>query len=327
MTSPPFQLDPPALRVLIGSSLALATGSAVRLWALRGRTDEKARERRWSLVVWWLLLIAVFGSAAGGTYGVGLLFSLVTLYALIEYLPWVLRDASDRRTAITGMVLVPVQYAAMIAGYDEVSWLLVPVGGLVLMGAMQAVHGNVTNFIRATGGLYWGVMVFGFLPSLAARLVTVAPPEPASTVGWYLYVMLLTPLADIFQALVGRRWGRRAITPTVSPHKTWEGFLGGAAATGIASILLAPWLTPWSWLGGEGVAEAGRNILLAFGAGGLLCAVGFFGDIHVSAMKRDVGVKDSGDLLPGQGGMIDRIDSLTFTGTVFCLLVVPLYGP
>ncbi len=323
MDIPTGQLDVPALRVLAFGSISLAAGSVVRLWLLRGRHDEQSRERRASLLVWWLLLLAIFGSAAVGPYGIALLFTLVTLYALTEFVPWVARDGGDRRIAGTAMALVPLQYLAIIHGYEPAGWLMLPVGSLLVIGSLQALRGHTDGFIRAVGGMYWGLIVFGFLPSLAARLADHPPGDAAAATGWYLYVMLLTPFSDIAQALVGRRWGRRRITPVVSPHKTWEGFIGGLILTGLASLLLAPCLTPWNWWSAipRDSAAAMAATVNAFTAGALLCAVGFLGDIHVSAMKRDVGVKDSGDLLPGQGGMIDRIDSLTFTGTTFYLLV------
>jgi phosphatidate cytidylyltransferase len=94
--------------------------------------------------------------------------------------------------------------------------------------------------------------------------------------------------------------GRHKIIPKVSPNKTWEGFLGGLATTVGLAALLAPHLTPLS-----GVESILAGLLIGCG--------GFIGDVTISALKRDIGVKDSGSLLPGHGGILDRIDSLTYT--------------
>ncbi|MER2529688.1 MAG: phosphatidate cytidylyltransferase, partial [Candidatus Competibacter denitrificans] len=97
---------------------------------------------------------------------------------------------------------------------------------------------------------------------------------------------------------------KHKISPTVSPNKTVEGFVGGAMTTLLLSALLAPWLTPFGL----------RDALLA---GALIAVAGFFGDLSLSALKRDLGIKDSGRLLPGHGGILDRIDSLTYTAPLF----------
>ena len=99
------------------------------------------------------------------------------------------------------------------------------------------------------------------------------------------------------QYVWGRLLGRRCITPSVSPGKTWEGFLGGLATTSLLAVALAPVLTPFS-------------PAAALGIGALLAALGFAGDVTLSAVKRDLGIKDTGASLPGHGGILDRIDAL-----------------
>ena len=116
---------------------------------------------------------------------------------------------------------------------------------------------------------------------------------------------------DIAQALIGRAIGRRKITPTISPNKTWEGFFGGVITSILLSILLAPWLTSFSSV------FTSRGLLLSVGSGLLIVSTGFFGDINMSAIKRDVGVKDGSSILPGMGGIIDRVDSLNFTAPAY----------
>ena len=92
--------------------------------------------------------------------------------------------------------------------------------------------------------------------------------------------------------------------PAVSPNKTLAGLLGGVATTVVLAALLGPVLTPYG--------------LAASAAIGVMIGVaGFVGDIAISGVKRDIGVKDMGSLLPGHGGVLDRIDSLTYTAPLF----------
>lgn len=116
--------------------------------------------------------------------------------------------------------------------------------------------------------------------------------------------MLLTQLNDVAQYLWGKSLGRHKIVPKVSPNKTWAGFLGGVATTTLLAWLIAPWLTPLTEM---------ESVL----AGLLIGVCGFVGDVVISALKRDIGVKDSGSLLPGHGGILDRLDSLTYTAPLF----------
>jgi phosphatidate cytidylyltransferase len=118
------------------------------------------------------------------------------------------------------------------------------------------------------------------------------------------YIVFLTSLNDVAQYTWGKCCGRRQVTPTVSPRKTWEGLLGGVATTTLLGWLAGPWLTPLA-----GLAAAGAGLLIGIG--------GFAGDVVMSAIKRDAGVKDFGTALPGHGGVLDRLDSLLFTAPLF----------
>jgi phosphatidate cytidylyltransferase len=143
-------------------------------------------------------------------------------------------------------------------------------------------------------------------------------------VGWFIFLVLLTETNDIAQALVGRRVGAHSITPKVSPHKTWEGLVGGIGVTMAAAMALAPLLTPLTsatapaWTTLDWLAP----LVWPLAAGLAIALAGFLGDLNISAVKRDAGVKDSSHALPGMGGVLDRIDSLTLTAPVFYWLIV-----
>ncbi|MDN6296571.1 MAG: phosphatidate cytidylyltransferase [Halomonas sp.] len=133
---------------------------------------------------------------------------------------------------------------------------------------------------------------------------------------WLLFVLLLVWAADIGAYFAGRALGRRKLAPAVSPGKSWEGVFGGMAATTLLSLGFAVW---------QSVGVPATLVLLLVTAGVTLVSV--LGDLLESMLKRHRQIKDSSALLPGHGGVLDRIDSLTAAVPVFALFylqVLPL---
>jgi len=126
--------------------------------------------------------------------------------------------------------------------------------------------------------------------------------------GLIMFMAILNQGNDVAQYIWGKLFGKHKIVPQVSPKKTWEGFIGGAITTMIGAALLAPFLTPFSFI-------------FSLIAGLLIACAGFIGDVTFSALKRDLKIKDSGSLIPGHGGILDRIDSLSLTAPLFFHLV------
>lgn len=134
-------------------------------------------------------------------------------------------------------------------------------------------------------------------------------------IGIQLLLLLVIPteLNDVFQYLTGKAFGRRKITPNISPNKTLEGFVGGLLFTTLLCNLLGLFLLP------------GKSFLFYTLLGILIGVLGFFGDIFMSYIKRDAGVKDTGNLIPGHGGLLDRIDSLMFITPIYFWLIIYFY--
>lgn len=126
---------------------------------------------------------------------------------------------------------------------------------------------------------------------------------------WLLFVLLLVWTADSGAYFAGRAYGRRKLAPSVSPGKSWEGVLGGLAATTLLALGFALWL-------GLAPGQLAQLILITW----LVTAVSVVGDLFESMLKRSRGIKDSSALLPGHGGVLDRIDSLTAAVPLFALL-------
>jgi phosphatidate cytidylyltransferase len=113
-----------------------------------------------------------------------------------------------------------------------------------------------------------------------------------------LLVLVLVWIADSAAYFIGRAWGRRKLAPAISPGKSWEGALGGVVGAAAYAIICASFIQGIAW-----TAFLASAVLLAM--------VSIVGDLFESAVKRQAGVKDSGTLLPGHGGILDRIDSAT----------------
>ena len=157
--------------------------------------------------------------------------------------------------------------------------------------------------------LQWTLMLTVFGLSHMAYLLSlpdIAGFKPGGR-GLLLFLVFLTEINDVMQFTWGKLLGKHKIVPKVSPNKTWEGFIGGLiCTTGIGYLLkfLTPLNTP-------------QVLFVSF----MIALAGFIGDIVMSSIKRDIGVKDTGTAIPGHGGILDRIDSLAYTAPTFFHLV------
>ena len=150
-----------------------------------------------------------------------------------------------------------------------------------------------------------GVMWVGFLGSFAALLLTIPARQG---IAFLLGAVICTVASDAGAFFVGRRLGSRPLAPAVSPNKTWEGLLGGMGVSVLAAVLIVGRIEPWT---------VGSAFWLAVVVG----VVAPIGDLCESMIKRDLGIKDMGTLLPGHGGVLDRFDALLFVLPVTYYLV------
>lgn len=130
-----------------------------------------------------------------------------------------------------------------------------------------------------------------------------------------ILAVLTTFACDTSAFFVGRAWGQHHMAPTISPHKTWEGAIGGFVSAVAAALALRSLLSLGDW-------SLPLNYVEAIAVGCLIGVVAQLGDLLESLLKRRAGVKDSGSLIPGHGGVLDRIDSLVFTGVIVYYFVL-----
>ncbi len=298
----------PAVRWTIGGifGVLIVATIAVRLLQRR-RPDADWSELRARVNSWWVMA-AVFTFAIVVNRSVSsLFFAFVSFLALKEYLSLIPTRRADRRVLFWAYLCIPIQFVLVYFEWYGAFIIFIPVLAFLLLPMRMIMIGQTDGYLRAVGTIHWGLMTMVFSLSHAAFLLILRPHDATDQFpgpGLVLFLVVLTQANDVLQYLWGKSIGRRKIVPTVSPGKTWGGFLGGVGTTIAAATLLGPFLTP-------------MNIPQSLIAGAIIGLGGFVGDVSISALKRDLQIKDSGTLLPGHGGILDRVDSLTYTAPLF----------
>lgn len=301
---------PPPLVATIGAILAGLVLASLFARLRRPGDNDKAREKHRELKArvrsWWVMVAILVAALMLGRTAMVVLFAFVSYLALKEYLTIIPTRRADRVVLLVAYLAVPIQYWWVGTAWYGMFVIFVPVYMFLILPAALVLRGETGGFLKAAGTLHWGLMITVFAISHAAYLLAVPPPgsPPGTGAGLLVFLIIATEFNDVAQFIAGRNFGRRKITPKVSPNKTVEGFLGGLVATTLLAAALAPFLTP---------IAAPQAALI----GAMLAVAGFFGDIVMSAMKRDLGIKDTGTMLPGHGGILDRVDSLVFTAPLF----------
>jgi phosphatidate cytidylyltransferase len=196
------------------------------------------------------------------------------------------------------------------------------IGAALLWGAARRGWHDIAIVVCGIATLYW--IIVG-TPAVLMRRQP-ASPVTLAIAGWIVLLgafvamaalqsrspwlalgaMALVWIADIAAYFTGRRFGRRKLAPQISPGKTWEGAYGGVAAVVVYALVLLPVAARAGF--GAPLDPASAALWIAFSVA--LAALSIVGDLHESLLKRRAGVKDSGTLLPGHGGVLDRIDAL-----------------
>ena len=225
-----------------------------------------------------------------------------------------IRPAIKTTLVAVQLLLITTQLAsgsALLGGdwfAGDVAAAVLPASGAVICGwlLLQPVTGTIADIAASIFGLFY----LGFLPSYWIRLRELEGTGLALT----LLACFLIVATDIGSYVIGRRLGRRPLSP-ISPGKTIEGALGGVGCAMAVGALGGTWIG-WSW-----------GWLIGAMLGAVVALFALVGDLTESMMKRDAGLKDSGDAIPGHGGVLDRIDSYLFVPAVvysLVTLVLPL---
>ncbi|NLT26962.1 MAG: phosphatidate cytidylyltransferase [Microbacteriaceae bacterium] len=316
-------IDDTGWRLLIGAGAVLVVATLVT--AVLGRALD--RERHASLLsnlrarigAWWVMTALITLVLMAGETVTILLFAALSLLALREFITISPTTQQDHRALVWMFwIILPVHYFAVWNHWYGFFAVFIPVYAFLFLPARTALVGETRGFLRRAAVVQWSLMVCVYAVSHVPALMQLpiamahgrayaegsAPGEggPAGA-NLLLFLIIVVQGSDVLQYVWGKTLGRHPIAPRVSPNKTWEGFVGGIlSATALGAALW--WVTPF---------EPWQAAGLAF----VSCLLGFAGGLVMSSIKRDRGVKDFGALIPGHGGVMDRIDSLSFAGPVF----------
>jgi phosphatidate cytidylyltransferase len=234
------------------------------------------------------------------------LFAMVFLVAAWEWSGLI-------KGAVIGLRLI---FVALLAGAAFVP-LLLSVSREV---APLCVYAGIVCWLAFTLTLIFNLQISGAVRGVLLGLLTLLPAwfsvvfllgEPAGAY-YFLWCVGIVAAADIGAYFIGRRFGSRKLAPSISPGKTLEGFFGGLVAASLFTSLVA--------------LTIGLNGIYFLLAGCLLAAISVIGDLWISRFKRAAGIKDSGHILPGHGGILDRIDSLLAALPLFVIVSGQMEG-
>lgn len=254
---------------------------------------------------WWQMCAVFAVSLLVGRAGSVILFAVISFLALREFITLTPTRKGDHKTLFwLFFVILPYQYYLVYTQWYGMFAVMIPVYAFLFFPVRSALEGDTNCFLERTAKIQWGVMICVYCVSHAPALLMLEIPDyPGENVKLLLFLTVVVQMSDVLQYVFGKTLGKHKVVPLVSPNKTWEGLIGGVISASLIGMGLW-WSTPFSpWAAGV--------ISL------VITIMGFAGGLVMSAIKRDRGIKDFGNLLQGHGGIMDRIDSLCFAAPVF----------
>lgn len=285
----------------IASLIGFALSRRVATESGRATVDNlNARIRAWWVMV--AIFAISFGLGRGATV---VLFAFASFYTLREFVSLTPTRAADHLPLVGAFyVLLPLQYWLIWIDWYALFTILIPVYGFLFLPGLAAMRGDAEEFLLRVSRIQWGLMLTVYCISHAPALITLDIAGYGGQ-GFLLLFFLITvaQFSDVMQYVFGKLMGRTKVAPVVSPSKTVEGLVGGGLSAVAAGAGLW-WITPFTPLAAAAMALA-------------VVAMGFLGGLALSAVKRSMGVKDWGTMISGHGGVLDRMDSLSFAAPVF----------
>ncbi len=253
--------------------------------------------KRWLTAI--VLVPFLFGILLKGTpFLFSLLVAVVTVIAMAEYFTIV-------SPAVKGGIPKTVQLAAYIIslfiigavhrGSYEVLLAVLALNLMLVAMSVMALYSKKPSILEAVSKQIQAIF---YVPLLLAFLILIRNSENGAL--WVIWIFLIIAASDTGAYYIGSYFGRRPLSPGISPNKTIEGSLAGIASAVVVALV-------FDWLF---IQDIHSILVILFAV--VAAAVGQLGDLFESALKRHGGIKDSGSILPGHGGILDRIDGLMF---------------
>jgi phosphatidate cytidylyltransferase len=299
---------------LIGGVLGLLTISSIIGAVLSMRVKSESGRRVVDNLnartrAWWLMCAVLGGAFALGRTALVVMFAIMSFLALREFITLTPTRRADHRSLFWSFfIILPLHYWTLGTAWYGLFVILIPVYAFLFIPMRNALAGDTEHFLERTAKTQWGLMLCVYCVSyVPALLILDVAGTGSGNVRLIFFLVCIAQLSDVLQYVWGKLCGKHPVAPKLSPNKTIEGLVGGGlSAVGVGAALW--WSTPFTPLQAAGLAA-------------VIVAMGFFGGLVMSAIKRDRGVKDYGELIPGHGGVLDRIDSLCFAAPVFFHIV------
>jgi phosphatidate cytidylyltransferase len=296
--------------LVVASSIGVVLGLRVRTDSGRSVVENLNSRIR----AWWIMIAVVAAAFLLGPTATLILFALTSFFALREFITLTPTKRGDHLPLfLSFFVLIPTQYLLIGAGWYGLFAIFIPVYGFLLLPAFSALAEDTDRFLERSAKIQWAVMVTVYCVSYAPGLLMLNIPGYRGQGALLIFFLLIvSQISDVLQYVCGKLFGKTKIAPIVSPSKTVEGFVGGGlGATLVGGALW--WITPFSPL---------QALAMAF----VIVLMGFLGGLALSAVKRSLGAKDWGSMIEGHGGMLDRIDSVSFAAPIFFHLTRYFFG-
>lgn len=298
-----------AVLIFAGLGVALAAASVTgyvlerRVGQGNGRAAIENLNAR--VRAWWVMIAISGGVLLAGNGAIITLFAVLSFLALREFVTQTpVRRGDHAALFVSFFLALPAQYVLVEVQWYGLFAIFIPVYAFLTIPILSALSADAQQFLQRTAETQWGLMICVYCLSHVPALLTLRiPGYEGRGALLVVFLMLVVQASDVLQYIWGKLAGRHPIAPAVSPSKTVEGFAGGVASATLlgASLWQITPFTPW---------EAGGMALL-------ITLIGFLGGLVMSAIKRDRGIKDWGQMLEGHGGMLDRLDSVCFSAPIF----------
>jgi phosphatidate cytidylyltransferase len=298
------------MRGLMAAIVAILVIATLAGYIVRRRArSDAARASAENLVArtraWWFMAGVFFAAGIMGVGASAILFAIISFLALREMVTLSPTRRADHQTLFSVFfVVTPIQYIFVYGRWYGLFAIFIPVYVFLWVCIRSTLTGDYKNYMERVAKIYFALMICVYCVSHAPALLDLdIPAFQDQNVKLLFFLAIVVEFSDVLQYVWGKLLGRHQVAPHISPNKTWEGLIGGTVSAAGAGTLLW-WMTPFRpW----------QAALMSV----VIVLMGFGGGIVMSAVKRDAGVKDYGQLIPGHGGIVDRIDSLCFAAPVF----------
>ena len=295
---------------LMGGIAALLVVASTIGWILAKRANRRGGSAtvdnlNQRINAWWVMVAVLAACFLLGHTATVLLVAIASAFALREFVTLTPTRPGDHMPLVACFyIMLPAQYWLIWYGWYGLFAVFLPVYGFLSLPVLMAMSGDTDGFLERVTKIQWGVLITVYCISYVPALLLL---DLHGDIGrnqlLMIYLLLVVQISDVLQYVFGKLFGKHAIAPRVSPSKTVEGFIGGglsAIAIGTALWRITPF-TP----------------LQACAMSAVIVITGFFGGLSLSAAKRSLGAKDWGSMIEGHGGMLDRLDSVSFAAPVF----------